>query len=184
MKPAKFTVFELFERERRYLVPLYQRPYVWNEADQWEPLWVDIAEKADTLLDPSGSHEGPRNHFLGAVVLNHVETYGKEVAADDIIDGQQRLTTLQIFMAALRDLASHVGDTRLASGLCRVTEHDCLMEHAHEEFKVWPTNADRAAFQSVMTARSAAEVMRRHPQRYSGRTAIPRERLAEAYLFF
>jgi hypothetical protein len=184
MKPAKFTVFELFERERRYLVPLYQRPYVWNEADQWEPLWLDIAEKADTLLDPSGSHDGPRNHFLGAVVLNHVETYGKEVAADDIIDGQQRLTTLQIFIAALRDLASRAGDTRLASGLVRVTEHDCLMEHEHEEFKVWPTNADRAAFQSVMTARSAAEVMRRHPQRYSGRTPIPRERLAEAYLFF
>lgn len=184
MKPAKFTVFELFERERRYLVPLYQRPYVWNEADQWEPLWLDIVEKADALLDPEGAREGPRNHFLGAVVLNHVETYGKEVAADDIIDGQQRLTTLQVFMAALRDLATRTGDTKLAGGLSRVTENDCLMQNEHEEFKVWPTNADRAAFQAVMTARSAAEVMRRHPQRYSGRTAIPRERLAEAYLFF
>ncbi len=117
MKPAKFTVFELFERERRYVVPLYQRPYVWEEEQQWEPLWQDIAEKAEALLDQDpGARDGLRNHFLGAVVLNHVETYGKEVATDEVIDGQQRLTTLQVFLAALRDLAMQTSDIKLAGG--------------------------------------------------------------------
>ncbi|MDP9347601.1 MAG: DUF262 domain-containing protein, partial [Gemmatimonadota bacterium] len=185
MKPAKFTVFELFERERRYVVPLYQRPYVWEEEQQWEPLWQDIAEKAEALLDQDpGARDGLRNHFLGAVVLNHVETYGKEVATDEVIDGQQRLTTLQVFLAALRDLAMQTSDIKLAGGLSRVTENDCLMQHDYERFKVWPTNADRGPFESVLTAGSAGEVMRRHPQRFSGRTPIPRDRLAEAYLFF
>ncbi len=58
------------------------------------------------------------------------------------------------------------------------------MQHDYERFKVWPTNADRGPFESVLTAGSAGEVMRRHPQRFSGRTPIPRDRLAEAYLFF
>lgn len=184
MKPDKFTVFELFERERRYLVPLYQRPYVWEQDGQWEPLWLDIADKADLVLDADAERDGIRNHFLGAVVLNRVGTFGKEVAADEIIDGQQRLTTLQIFMAALRDVAARTSDSRLIGGLQRVTENDCLRQDDVERFKVWPTNADRSAYESVLTSGSVGEVKRRHPQRFAGRKEIARERLVEAYLFF
>lgn len=185
MKPDKFTIFELFERERRYLVPLYQRPYVWTEDQQWEPLWQDLAEKAEALLDHDvGDREPVRNHFMGAVVLNHLETYGRQVAAAEVIDGQQRLTTLQIFLPALRDLAKTTHDSKLLGGLNRVTENDCLMQHEYERFKVWPTNADRGVFEAVMSAGARADVMRLFPQRVDGRKAIPRERLAEAYLFF
>ena len=184
MKPDKFTVFELFERERRYLVPLYQRPYVWTQDEQWNPLWLDIAEKADTLFDPDADRDSLRNHFLGAVVLNRVDTFGRQVAAVDIIDGQQRLTTLQVFLAALRDVAARTTDSRLIGGLQRLTENDCLRQDEVERFKVWPTNADRAAYESVLTARSVGEVKRRHPQRFNGKKEIPRARLVEAYLFF
>jgi uncharacterized protein with ParB-like and HNH nuclease domain len=39
MKPSKQSLFELFDRQCRYVVPLFQRPYVWSRTDQWEPLW-------------------------------------------------------------------------------------------------------------------------------------------------
>src|ERR1700674_134636 len=71
MQPTKLTVFNLFERPRRYVVPLYQRQYVWDEEEQWEPLWNDIKVKADGLNEsaPSdGLAKPPTNHFLGAVV--------------------------------------------------------------------------------------------------------------------
>src|SRR5215218_2430748 len=42
MKPDTHTVQQLFERDVRYTVPLYQRPYVWDEDHQWAPLWDDI----------------------------------------------------------------------------------------------------------------------------------------------
>jgi uncharacterized protein with ParB-like and HNH nuclease domain len=51
MKPETRTVTELFERDVRYVVPLYQRPYVWNEEDQWEPLWEDIIAEAQAAED-------------------------------------------------------------------------------------------------------------------------------------
>jgi Protein of unknown function DUF262 len=43
MKPDTHTVQQLFERDVRYSVPLYQRPYVWDEEHQWAPLWEDIS---------------------------------------------------------------------------------------------------------------------------------------------
>src|SRR5260370_12871888 len=47
MKPDTRTITQLFELDVRYEVPLYQRPYVWEEKDQWDPLWDDV----ETLLD-------------------------------------------------------------------------------------------------------------------------------------
>src|SRR5437016_5303757 len=107
MRPTTVTIFEMFQMERRYLVPLFQREYIWKQADQWEPLWEDITLKADEWLrnDPETKQQ-LRTHFLGAVVLDLIATYGKNLSARAIIDGQQRLTTLQIVLFALRDFAT------------------------------------------------------------------------------
>lgn len=50
MKPSNFTVSEVFQMERRYVVPLFQRPYVWNREKHWPRLWDDITAKADEVL--------------------------------------------------------------------------------------------------------------------------------------
>jgi uncharacterized protein with ParB-like and HNH nuclease domain len=50
MKPDKSSIHDLFQKERRYTVPLYQRAYVWNEDEQWQPLWDDIERQADACL--------------------------------------------------------------------------------------------------------------------------------------
>src|SRR5436309_15123471 len=62
----------IFGQPQRFLVPLFQRPYVWNEEQQWEPLWNDLKRVATRLLNnPLGKHEP---HFLGAVVLQQVHS--------------------------------------------------------------------------------------------------------------
>src|SRR5882672_8094621 len=104
MKTDKATVFDLFEKQRRYLVPLFQRGYVWQKATQWEPLWQDIIDQATTLRN-NGKHAG-QYHFLGAIVPNQVPTMIRQTAASEIIDGQQRLLTLQVLLLALRDAAA------------------------------------------------------------------------------
>jgi hypothetical protein len=55
MKPGTHTVQQLFVRYVRYVVPLYQRPYVWDESHQWEPLWEDIL----ALLQHQEGSAGP-----------------------------------------------------------------------------------------------------------------------------
>lgn len=72
MKPDTHTVQQLFERDVRYVVPLYQRPYVWNKDEQWEPLWEDLL----ALLQHQES-QGTSDlwsHFLGAIVLEQERT--------------------------------------------------------------------------------------------------------------
>jgi len=92
MKSETFTVLQLFQDRRQYRVPFYQRAYVWNKEDQWERLWADIQDKAEGRI--SGAKPIP--HFLGASVLEPQSRQGLlGVETLNIIDGQQRLTTLE-----------------------------------------------------------------------------------------
>lgn len=57
----------VFMQPQRLIIPLFQRPYVWNETNQWAPLWADVIRVAERVLAaPTGR---PQPHFLGAVVL-------------------------------------------------------------------------------------------------------------------
>src|SRR3954462_2832786 len=101
MKSNTFTISDLFSSNRRYIVPLFQRPYVWDLNSQWRPLWEVIADTTSQILNPGvNAMSQPRSHFMGAVVLNKIPSYGKQVPAMDVIAGEQRLTTLQILFVA------------------------------------------------------------------------------------
>jgi hypothetical protein len=177
MKPDKLSVQDLFHKERRYVVPLYQRPYVWGQDEQWAPLWDDIERQAEACF-AVGEAGAKRSHFLGAVVLNVSKLVGSGVARSEVIDGQQRLTTLQIFLAALRDHAE-ANNSQYAARLRRLTEHEDEKRGSEASFKVWPTNADREIFRKVMTAGSAANLLKAFG---GARSAAPR--MAAAYFFF
>ena len=96
------TIDQLFNAQTRYVVPMFQRLYVWSENPQWQTLWEDIAEKAE--LELSGV---PNNaHYLGALIIEGVKPSSpREVKRFLVIDGQQRLTTIQLLLCAFRDLA-------------------------------------------------------------------------------
>ncbi len=104
MKVDKLTLVTVFDRTERLEAPLFQRPYVWNEERNWIPLWDSIKEVAEHKI--AGRTNRP--HFLGAVVMDQLRTVMAKVSARQIIDGQQRLTTLQIALAAARDLSEEL----------------------------------------------------------------------------
>src|SRR6266487_2180694 len=106
MKPDTRTVTQLFELDVRYVVPLYQRPYVWKEEDQWQPLWDDVVTLLEHQEGGNGQHY---SHFLGAIVLDQVTQAPGKIPMYTVIDGQQRLTTLQIFLAAAANVAEEQG---------------------------------------------------------------------------
>ena len=90
-----------------YIVPNYQRLYVWNREDQWDPLWSDVVDIAEDLIEEAcGRNSGDvdpdsvESHFLGAVVLKMSGNTPDLARQLRVIDGQQRLTTLQLLMAA------------------------------------------------------------------------------------
>ena len=61
MDAGTLNLKTIFGQDRRHVVPLYQRPYVWEEKKQWEPLWADIEAVARRLL----AEQPTRAHFLG-----------------------------------------------------------------------------------------------------------------------
>jgi uncharacterized protein DUF262/uncharacterized protein DUF1524 len=149
MKPDTYTVQELFERDVQYVVPLYQRPYVWNEEHQWAPLWDDMS----ALLQHQENGDGSAvwSHFLGAIVLDQEHTAPGQIPRYTVIDGQQRLTTLQLLLAAAAKELEAVGAADDAAWLRELAMNNPRKAEGAERLKVWPTNANRVAFQAVMS---------------------------------
>ena len=102
----------VFTQQTRYTVPLFQRPYVWKRDEQWEPLWDDIRATAERVLHSAGKTVS--SHFLGTVVLDQTLNPTYSLPRREVIDGQQRLTTLQLALKAaehaLDDLRSGARD--------------------------------------------------------------------------
>lgn len=164
----------VFMQPQRLIVPLFQRPYVWNESNQWAPLWADVVRVAERVVAmPLGR---PQPHFLGAVVLQQMLNPVGMLQQRLVIDGQQRLTTLQILLDALHAELVAVDAIQPALRLeSLVANPEPFCVHPEDRFKVWPTNRDRPAFNDVMSA----EI----PVKYTS-LPEPTARLVEAHKFF
>lgn len=89
-KAESLTITELFQTAT-YEVPAFQRDYSWTK-EQCEDLWGDIENLVDGQV---------KAHFIGPmVVIRHGEKNQKNYL---VIDGQQRLTTIQMIISLLRD---------------------------------------------------------------------------------
>ncbi len=97
----------LSNNQEAYRVPFYQRPYAWTE-DQWEDLLADII-----------SLENNQIHFLGSIVVVPEGNHRFGVNYFQVVDGQQRLATLLIWLSAIRDMAKENGNEMLANHLTR-----------------------------------------------------------------
>ncbi|MFI1392656.1 DUF262 domain-containing protein [Streptomyces griseoaurantiacus] len=145
------TLRELFGPDRRLVVPVFQRPYVWNEDKNWRPLWEDVTALVGRRL--AGEEVHP--HFLGAVVLDQLPTPTGAMPARQVVDGQQRLTTLQVLLAAIRDVARELDvHDKYVRALAKLTVNDDDMaDDPHALYKVWPTHIDRASFRDIVDGR-------------------------------
>ena len=173
MHTGTLNIRAVFGQDRRLIVPLFQRPYVWRREQQWEPLWEDIRTITERLL----GKQPVRPHFLGAIVLDQMPQPTGHLESRLMIDGQQRLTTIQILLEAFADICASVGADRYHKALLKLTRNDDpLSDQPDDQFKVWPTNVDQEQFRLVMQAGSPDELARYKLQ-------LP-HLVADSYLFF
>ena len=149
----------LFQKDIRYTVPAFQRRYVWTLDDQWEPLWEDVRNTAEDYLEKLDHSNGDGikaeqetvRHFLGAVVVQQVNTATRDVERREVIDGQQRLTTLQLLLDAIQYVCEEHKTRGVATRLSKlVTNDESLVGDGDDIFKLWPTTHDREAFRHAM----------------------------------
>jgi Protein of unknown function DUF262/Protein of unknown function (DUF1524) len=148
-QPTTQTIYDLFNGRIQFIVPVYQRAYIWNQRDNWGVLWDDIADTAERYIADSTAHIRNR-HFLGPIVLDqqHFEPGGVDPRL--VIDGQQRLTTLQIILSAAAHVAEGHGADAVAGELAELTFNRGRAAEGNLRFKVWPSRRDRKAFLTVM----------------------------------
>src|ERR1700683_4131294 len=134
MQPTRQTVHQVFDISRRLVVPLYQRAYVWEREKHWEPFFSDIRAEARLAFYKK---EG-MGHFLGPIVTQTEMVTGGGHPRANIIDGQQRLTTLQLFLKALHVISVN-RKYWAAAEFERLIRNPPRPHVADEEiYKVWP----------------------------------------------
>lgn len=192
MRPDKKTVTELFNDRQQYLIPLFQRGYVWSLNEQVQPLWEDLIDRLEAIVQHradaqavgAGKLRPLRRHFLGTVVIGSLKGGSSDAVGNrDVIDGQQRITTLQILLLAFRDLVAPLGDDALSYDLKLLTQNIGKYRQASDTLKVLPTNVGRDVMQALAELGSVEKICERFPAKV-GRQRQERPAMVRAYLFF
>lgn len=132
-----------FSNNLQYVVPFFQRAYVWNN-DNWDILWEHINRIADKTLDNCKNE-----HFIGTLItkqrLSNVIGENKL----DLIDGQQRLTTFSLLIKAIATKASGQG---LYSKLKEKTNELVVFENSKgiKFIRVEHSQNDKEYFKAIM----------------------------------
>ncbi|MDD2476964.1 MAG: DUF262 domain-containing protein [Dysgonamonadaceae bacterium] len=140
MNASETSLQAIIEGAKQYVVPLFQRTYSW-EKKEWEMLWKDIVEL--------GAEENPRGHFIGSIVTMPAASVPEGVPKYLLIDGQQRLTTIFILLAALRDNARQCGQFRLAEEIINTLLVNPYLD-GQDYYKLQPTQVDRTVFHNII----------------------------------
>ena len=172
MEAGIHTLSSLFEDPVSYRIPVFQRPYAWTKEKQWQPLWSDVQRIAERLLVAESGKKIPP-HFMGAIVLQLQSARLGHVVKRIVVDGQQRLTTLQLLLRAAQESFQNLNDAQRAKRLSQLT----LNEHQEQEgdyasdTKVRQSNLnDLQSFQDVIRGLSDA--------------SRPLRSIGEAYYYF
>lgn len=139
---AKEILFkDLFDSKFLFQIPGYQRPYSW-ELEQFDQLFEDIRLAMDS---------GEDHYFLGSVILQTQKQEHDGSGLYDVVDGQQRLTTLTILMAVMRDLAANpkAQDTLHS----KIFQEEDEYENTPEEVRLSVRDKDRNFFKKYVLSR-------------------------------
>lgn len=124
IEAKEVNVKELFREDFMFNIPVYQRPLSWGK-DNFDQLFEDIYDAMTSSRQ--------MQYFLGSIILQKHE---HEKNKFDIVDGQQRISSLAILMAVIRD---YTADDKLKKSLysCLYQEED-KYKRIPEEMRVTP----------------------------------------------
>jgi hypothetical protein len=112
MQTGQTTVRDIFDGSRIFNVPIYQRAYSWDKDNHLPYFFNDLVNQ-----------QPERPYFLGTFLF-HDHGEAKDFERIDIIDGQQRLTTMIIFMNALLGQMKQADSELVSDRICRIFVRD------------------------------------------------------------
>lgn len=167
MNADDFKVEAVLKEDRRFIVPLYQRKYRWAE-DRLLLFWEDVQAKAAEVLAGESRFE----HYMGALIVAPVDI-GSQISRTpvvQVVDGQQRLTTFQLFLVALREVARRHGLGDFISHINGYLFNNPKSKDTDllTRFKLTPTPSDRELFHSLIEMGVCEPILGREcPKKYA-----------------
>lgn len=150
MKSAtKEKLASFFSMNYQYVIPFFQRAYVWKE-ENWAEFLSDIEDEVDAHNRGEDSE-----HFIGTVITKPIVHSSLSSSRLELIDGQQRLTTIALVLKAI-GLAS--GDP--SGPLARRISNDISFEDSYGAsfIRIEHSDIDRPAFEQIMNASSLEDI--------------------------
>ena len=143
------TVNLAFPSRKQYAIPSYQRNYVWTREGQWEPLWDDLRGLTRQIVADGAA---ARPHFLGTIITKQIGAQGF-IDRWWVVDGQQRLTTLQILISATRSAFNERGLTQCASILTNALVNPPeVVRDDSDKYKIQHKSSDYVGFSRIIEA--------------------------------
>jgi uncharacterized protein with ParB-like and HNH nuclease domain len=143
MKPSIQTLGQILYSPSQYVIPVFQRNYRWEES-QWSKLW----ESLEQIQEP----EKKGNHFMGFLVFVAGLAQPGQHTAFHLIDGQQRLTTLSVLLAAIRNVAREVAQEEFADEIHQYYPvHPLKKGDAH--FRLLPKERDHDSYVALVSGK-------------------------------
>ena len=142
------TVGEWLSRPFEWRIPVYQRHYAWDASNESGPihlLWGTVERQVKARLNHKD--KAPKQHYLGAVIVDDKTERGVPdgITRYDVVDGQQRLTTIQLALFALAKVARD--DHQYGEIWEKLKSH---VFHKGKEPRLRPTNFDNWQFKEVL----------------------------------
>lgn len=162
------SIRDVFSKKKEILIPRFQREFVWDKDDALSVFWEDIL---DNIEYKNGSLCWSE-YFLGNVVLIE-KLQDKTEKSRSVVDGQQRLTAITIFLSALYDSFVSVEEKVLAK---KVYEYIVASDDDDNEITLLKTESPKPFFQMRIQAR-------KKDMSYVPKSA-EEKRLLDAYNFF
>jgi len=173
-----YSVEVVLKEARRFMVPLYQRKYQWGD-ERLIPFWEDVSAKATEVLEGGSKFE----HYMGALILAPIDNSAKFdfTPTVQVVDGQQRLTTFQLFLAALREVARKHGETGLVDAIKTYLTNEPKGKDTDQltRFKLTPTPSDRDMFHDIIDL-TATEADKKYKWLFWGKS-VAKSRPEKAY---
>lgn len=191
MQPNKTTVTGLFSTPHQYQIPIFQRGYVWTLEKQVGPLWSDIQDRANALLEQqalaahgnAAAMKPLQKHFLGSIVMTPVPNAFGRAPAFEVIDGQQRSTTLHLLLLAFRQAATQLPPGPIPQMLDGLIRNPGPYQRAEDHFKVWPTQAGQDEMRRLNeVAATVQDLCTTYPAR-DGRRKVERPLMVQTFLY-
>ena len=153
--PQSLNIKNLFgNSDSLFQVPDYQRPYSW-EDDQVEALWEDIQD---------AYNDGEKNYFLGSVITVPDNTNGYQ----NIVDGQQRITTLMILFCVIRDMYPEINQNQEDnSKIIKLTRLEASINDVDKRLrlKLLTHDRDQNDFKEIIMKQNATKNINKKPSK-------------------